>query len=174
MTIDKHFLFSGRTALIICGLLSFSALLFAYISQHFFGYQPCILCVYQRAPFWAIVMIACVFSVINNQKIQILGLILAMLAFVINTGIAFFHSGVERKFWKGFEECSSNLDSTGVSLDQLKQMITETPLARCDEIAWEFLGVSMANYNVLFCSAMALYCFLALEHVLKEKNDNKN
>lgn len=158
------FIHSLKGALILCGLLSFSALLFAYISQYFFGYQPCILCVYQRAPFWAIMMIACVASVIDNNKFKVCGLGLISFAFVINTGIAFFHSGVERHFWKGFEECSSDLDSTGMTLEQLKQMITQTPLARCDEIAWEFFGVSMANYNVLFCLAMALYGLTVLRN----------
>ncbi len=155
-------IYTTQGAIIISGILSLSALIFAYISQYVYGYQPCILCVYQRAPFWAIVMIALVASPLKNKKINTLGLTLITFSFAINAGISFFHSGVERKLWKGFEECATKLDSSALSLEELKNTLMQTPLARCDEIAWEIYGVSMANLNVLFCSALTIYCFTIL------------
>ena len=54
---EKFFLFLVLTLLLASSSL---ALCLAYISQYIFGYQPCILCLYQRIPFFIIVFLSAI------------------------------------------------------------------------------------------------------------------
>ena len=83
------------------------ALIGALISQYIFGYQPCILCIYQRIPFGVIILLSLT-ALILRKKILINKIIFAicLLAIFINILLAFYHSGVERKIFRGFSGCS--------------------------------------------------------------------
>ena len=49
-----------KGGLVILLLASTFALVFAYVLQFVFDYQPCILCLYQRLPFFAIIALSAV------------------------------------------------------------------------------------------------------------------
>src|SRR3990167_8373368 len=92
----------------------------AYISQYFFGMQPCQLCFWQRKPFWIIIVLASIFLVIPNlKKYQNWAIRIAVLLLLINSGIAFYHTGVEQKWFKGLDSCSS-ISKQPTSLEDLK------------------------------------------------------
>ena len=81
---------------------------------------------------------------------------------LFSTILAFYHVGVEQKYWLGPNSCS-NASIEGLTTDQLLDQIMNAPLVRCDEIAWEFIGVSMAGWNLFisFCLFLIwLYCYL--------------
>lgn len=82
------------------------------------------------------------------------------LTFSANAVIAAYHTGVERKWWKSFLEGCSTPDLSG-SIDDLMARIQAAPVTTCDAIPWvdPILGLSMANYNVLFCAALAAIAF---------------
>ena len=71
-----------------------------------------------------------------------------------NAGLSFYHIGVEQLFWQSPASCSGALDS-GLSSGELLDLLLATPVIRCDEIAWTFLGVSMAGWNMMFSLAQA-------------------
>ena len=121
-TIDQM-LNRPRIALIFIAFISLCALSFAYISEYFFGLQPCVLCIYQRVPFFIVLMIGFFGFVIHQNRICLLALGLSALAFFVNTGIAVFHSGVERKMWEGTDACGGADISTMTSLADLKASI---------------------------------------------------
>jgi disulfide bond formation protein DsbB len=74
----------------------------AYISQYVFGLQPCPLCFWQRKPFFAIIIVAVLFLIIPMlKKYQKLAIQIAVLLLIINSAIAFYHAGVEQKWFKG-------------------------------------------------------------------------
>ncbi|MFK7839020.1 MAG: disulfide bond formation protein B [Bdellovibrionales bacterium] len=156
-----------------CGIagVSFFALFAALYSEVVLDLQPCPLCIYQRIPF----LIGGVLGIIGlflRQRPKIVDSIigLAGLGFLVNSGIAFYHSGVERKWWESaVEGCNVNLDAllapeTEVSTQSILQDIMSAPTANCAEIPWEdpLLGLSMANYNVLLCFGIFVACVLSL------------
>lgn len=169
-TIDQM-LNRPRIALIFIAFVSLCALSFAYMSEYFFGLQPCVLCIYQRVPFFIVLMIGFFGFVIHQNRICLLALGLSALAFFVNTGIAVFHSGVERKMWEGTDACGGADISTMTSLADLKASILAAPVSRCDEMPWDFLGLSMANYNVIFCFILGIYCLIALRNGLKNDTE---
>ena len=93
-------------------------------------------------------------------------ILIGMMSMLISTVLAFYHVGVEQKYWLGPNSCT-NSSIEGLTTDQLLDQIMNAPLVRCDEIAWEFIGVSMAGWNGLisFCLFSTwFYCYLKINN----------
>ena len=153
------------TVTVFTGLFSASAgaLFAALYSQFALGLEPCVLCLYQRIPFFTVIGLSLVgLAVRNNPKAVKILIGLCALAFLTNAGIATYHTGVEQKWWVSDVEGCAVPDFTADP--SLIEKILTTPAAQCDVIAWAdpFFGLSMANYNVLFCLGLFLGCLVAL------------
>ncbi|WP_169567068.1 disulfide bond formation protein B [Sneathiella limimaris] len=150
-----------KSSLWIALLVSVLTLGAVFVAQYGFDLQPCVLCVYQRWPYAAVIAICLLAVLLKNQIAQIWFKLLAAIAFATTAGIAAFHVGVEQKWWKGTSSCSA--DSIPVkSLAELKAQIMAAPITKCDEIAWEMFGISMAGYNFLLAVVMVVFMLLSL------------
>lgn len=49
-----------------------------------------------------------------------------------------------------------------MSTDELMEQIMSAPLVRCDEVAWQMLGLSMASWNMLASLLLAVFWLMAL------------
>jgi disulfide bond formation protein DsbB len=156
----------GNERLALFGFAAFSAtaLGMAFISQYAYGLHPCVLCIYQRVPYALIILFGVLGLGLGRSSPRAIHIFtgLTALTFAANAIIAFYHTGVERKWWTSFLEGCSVPSLEGNITDVLAQ-IAATPVVRCDEIPWTdpVIGLSMANYNVLFCLALALAAFIA-------------
>ncbi|MBU6338450.1 MAG: disulfide bond formation protein B [Rickettsiales bacterium] len=132
---------------------SIAALCFAYISQYVFDMQPCVLCFYQRKPFFAIIALTSLTLIFfKSEKFKKISIYLCALLLLINIGIASYHVGVENKIFKGPTTCSASQNLNEITdLEELKIAINNTKAIKCDEPAFIFLGVSMAGWNVIYC-----------------------
>lgn len=146
---------SEKKSLILMLFAAFVALIFAYISQYIFGYQPCILCLYQRIPFFIIIIFAAV-GIVSKKFSKVL-LICCLLLLAINAGIAIYHVGVEQKIFAGPSVCSSSDLNNFDDIEELRRAITKTKAIRCDEPQFFFLNLSMAAWNFLYCATLTLY-----------------
>ncbi len=135
-------------------LSSAFSLIAAFTAQYGFGLRPCDLCLMQRVPFAINILLGGLAVWKPNLGRPLVSL--AGLAFLVNSGIAAYHSGVERKWWTGLSGCSTP-DMSG-SIEDLLKRIQETDVVRCDEIPWSLFGLSMANYNVFFCLGLGVLC----------------
>jgi disulfide bond formation protein DsbB len=79
----------------------------------------------------------------------------------VSVVLAAYHAGVEWRFWAGPGGCTANLD-TGGDLASLTDSLLATPIVRCDEVAWSFLGLSMAGWNSLFSLDIWLIALISL------------
>ena len=133
--------------------------------------RPCVLCVYQRYPY-AIIIILGIVGFIASYKNTTLGAVALSaisLSFFVNSIIAFYHSGVERKWWSSFLEGCSVPTLQG-NIDQiLTDIQSRAKAVRCDEIPWAdpLFGLSMANYNVIVCLALASICLISAVKILR-------
>lgn len=155
-----------QSAVFTCGtvaLLSFSALAAAFLSEAFLGLEPCILCIYQRYPY-AIALFLGLLGLALRKKLKAVAAILALcgITFLINSGIALYHSGVELHWWESFSE-SCTIFQFDTKKQSVLDNILSTPLGHCDQIAWKdpILGLSMANHNIAVCLLLALFCAMA-------------
>lgn len=132
------------------------ALSLAYISQYFFGLLPCNLCLYERKPFFAIIAICLLILVFfKDKKAKKFAIFLSLFFLLINASIAIYHVGVEQKIFKLSESCNSTIENY-TSMEELKKLLANAPLARCDDPQFFFLGLSMAAWNIFYCLAIIL------------------
>jgi disulfide bond formation protein DsbB len=146
-------------ACLLFAAVASAALGMAFIAEYVFGLLPCILCVYQRIPYAIVIALGILGALIAGKSPRAAGgaLGLISLSFLTDSVIAFYHSGVERHWWKSiFESCAAP-ELEGSITDVLAK-IQAAPAVRCDEIPWAdpIFGLSMANYNVVFCFGLAM------------------
>jgi disulfide bond formation protein DsbB len=135
------------------------ALVSAYISQFYFGMEPCPLCLYQRKPFFAIIALTALTPLFfKSEKARKKILFCCALFLLINCGIALYHVGVEQKIFLGLSGCSSDALDEITDLENLKATMLKTKAVRCDVPAFVFLRLSIAAWNALYC----FFLFIAL------------
>ena len=158
----KQIVSNEKLMFIGLAVLSAASLGMAFIAQFVFDLKPCNLCLIQRWPFVIIIAFGLIgYFLTNKPKIASLIMGLIGITFITNSVIAFYHSGVERHWWKSALEGCNVPKLEGSSEDILKQIQSITEAVRCDEIPWAdpILGLSMANYNVAFCLGLGLIAF---------------
>lgn len=144
------------------GVAAFS-LAAAYTGEYVFGLMPCILCLYQRIPFAIVVALSLTgLALRKNAKVASLVILLCAAAFITNSGIAFYHTGIEQKWWVAGPAGCAFTPGTETQERDLLETILSTPAKDCAEIAWQdpIFGFSMANLNVMLCLGMGLVCLI--------------
>ena len=117
-------------------------------SQYFGGLHPCEMCYWQRWPHAAAIVLAALAFTAPADSPRTRNLVLiAALAIAISGAIGVYHAGVEAKLWEGFTTCTAT--GRGLSTADLLKQISRTPLVRCDEVQFRFLGISMAGWNAI-------------------------
>ena len=144
-------------AALAVALLSAGALGFALVSQYAFGLAPCVLCLYQRLPYAAALALGVLALPWPAARPYLLAL--ASIALTGNAGIAAFHVGVEQHWWQGLSGCSGAAGAR--TLEEMRRLIQQAPIVRCDEVPWSFLGLSMAGWNVPASLALGFYAGIA-------------
>lgn len=154
-----------QNPLLILLLAAIGAITGAYISQYGFDFQPCILCLYQRKPFFAIIAVCAIALVfLKSPKQQKIALFLCSLLLITNIGIAGYHVGVEQKIFQGPTSCSpaNNLNEI-TNLEELKASLKKTRAVKCDIPAFLFLGISMAGWNFIYCLSLLVFALKKLK-----------
>ncbi|MDQ1899400.1 disulfide bond formation protein B [Paracoccus sp. WLY502] len=143
----------GRQLSLLAGAGS-AGLLIAALGFQAAGYAPCELCILQRWPHVAAIIVA----VLVWWTGWVRGLaILGMIAAGVAMGLAIYHTGVEWKLWQGPTHCSGTIGNLAtMSAQDLMDRLQSAPVVRCDEVAWRFLGLSMAAWNAVFSAGLAV------------------
>jgi disulfide bond formation protein DsbB len=146
-----------RTTAIAVLAASIAILLAAFAFQYLGGLHPCVLCLYQRYPYGVTIAAAAgaLAFAATGRSSPARGLMgLCGVAFLVGAATAAFHVGVEQHWWAGTSECGG-LAGEATSIDALKRQLLGQPVVRCDAVAWSFLGISMAGWNVLLSMALS-------------------
>lgn len=140
-----------RDWIILAGAGSVALLGGAFAFQHLGGMAPCKMCLWQRWPHGAAIVLAALALALPYAALILAGALSAL----TTAAIGLYHSGVEQGWWQGPTTCTSG-PIDGLSPQELLDQIMAAPLVRCDEIPWQMLGLSMASWN-----AVASLCFAA-------------
>lgn len=133
----------------------------ALLSQYWGGLAPCELCLLQRWP-WGVAITISLVTVLAGGRggLPWVAAVLA-LVFAAGTVFAFYHLGVEQKWFAGPSACTAS--ATGaMTLEQMKQQILGTAPVLCDRVQWSLFGVSLAGWNLLASLLMVAICAYAL------------
>lgn len=150
---------SNRNANCLAFLLPLALLGGALVSQYGFGLFPCEMCMWQRWPHLAAMVLALLALMLRSKSGSTALVVAAAIAILISGLIGGFHAGVEYGWWEGFTSCSTSIPAGGDILDS----IMNAPLVRCDVAPWSLFGVSLAGFNFLLSvsGAMAILIMVA-------------
>lgn len=146
----------GRVAAALVLAGSAALLMGALMFQYWGGLPPCPLCVLQRYFHVGVAVLAGAAFLAPDPRWRSFLLGLTALGLLGSAAMAFFHVGVEAKWWEGLSGCSG--DTLGTAPPDPTKMIQgaeQGPAVRCDEVPWSFLGLSLAGWNVVASLAMA-------------------
>ncbi len=165
------------SVLLLLTAISVFALTAAFVSEAFLGLEPCILCVYQRWPFAAVIGLGVIGLFLRNKgPVPQIMVGLSGLSMLINSVIATYHTGVEQKWWMSkVEGCT--IPSFGDTEPQsILENIMSAPTGNCAEIPWQdpLLGLSMANYNAMMCFGLFVLCAVSLVLSLKKRQTSSS
>lgn len=135
---------------------SVALLLGALAFQYIGGIAPCPLCIDQRWAHGVAIALGLLVLVWPRRGLAVL----AGFAVLVGAGIALYHTGVEQAWWAGPTTCTAP-DPGAVPAGELLDRILDTPVVLCDQIAWSWLGVSMAGWNAILSLAIAVLWFRA-------------
>lgn len=132
-----------KTLILLAAGGSAALLLGAFAFQYIGGMAPCTLCIWQRWPHGAAVLIGVLALLIGGRVWGYLG----ALAAATTAGIGIFHTGVERGWWEGLASCSAG-SIKGLSMAELLDPTANVAApVRCDAVPWEMFSLSMASWN---------------------------
>ena len=130
----------------------------ALLSQFWGGLAPCELCLLQRWPWDAAVVIAIIVLFAGGRVgLSWVALIFAIV-FAVSIAFAFYHVGVEQHWFAGPTACTSNSAGGTTTVEELKRQILGQQVVMCDRPAWTFHGMSLAGLNLLASLVMAAFC----------------
>lgn len=129
---------------------SAALLLGAFAFQHLGGLAPCKLCIWQRYPHAVAIVLGAIALLLPVPLLILLGAAAAL----SSAGVGLYHVGVEQGWWEGPTSCSAGAIG-GVDANDLFDQIMAAPLIRCDDIAWQFAGLSMAGWNTVMSLVLA-------------------
>ena len=140
-----------RPKLITIAIIAVIPLFIAYIAQYYLYIEPCRLCIYQRIPYWIILLTSAAVLLqkectLTIKKISYIILLLCILSSII---ISFFHIGVENNWFIYNSTCSLNISHT-YTFEQYKAAIEQAEPVLCNVKSNTFLGLTMPSYNFIY------------------------
>ena len=134
--------------LLLNGILVFSilSLLTAYFIQYALGHKPCNLCIIERIPYIAaIILISLIFILNKYQKIIS---ILILIFFIFGAVVSFYHFGIEQGFFSESLVCDLG-NSRPLNKEELLNQLKKTEIVSCKDVTFRFLGLSLATINTV-------------------------
>ena len=139
---------SKNNKLILYGVLIFCilSLSIAYFIQYVFGHKPCNLCLIERIPYIASVILISFIFIINRFE-KIISIII-LLFFIFATIVSFYHFGIEQGFFSESLVCDLG-NNTDLSKEQLLKQLESSSIVSCKDVTFRILGLSLATINTI-------------------------
>ena len=139
---------SKGNKLILNGVLIFSilSLSIAYFIQYVLGHKPCNLCLIERIPYIASIILISFIFVINRFE-KIISIIILLL-FVFATIVSFYHFGIEQGFFNESLVCDLG-NNANLSKEQLLKQLKSSSIISCKNVTFRVLGFSLATINTI-------------------------
>jgi disulfide bond formation protein DsbB len=127
-------------------ILSVFALSAAYFVQYILGHEPCNLCLIERIPYLAAIILISLIFILNKYE-KLISLIVGLF-FIFGAAISFYHFGIEQGFFKESLVCDlDNNDEISSAQNLLKQL--EKKIISCKDVTFRVFGLSLATLNTI-------------------------
>ena len=134
--------------LLLNGILVFSilSLSIAYFIQYVLGHKPCNLCIIERIPYIAAIILISLIFILNRYQKIISSLILIF--FIFGAVVSFYHFGIEQGFFSESLVCDLG-NSRPLNKEDLLNQLKKTEIVSCKDVTFRFLGLSLATINTV-------------------------
>tara|TARA_B100002052_G_scaffold153826_1_gene140202 strand:+ start:252 stop:731 length:480 start_codon:yes stop_codon:yes gene_type:complete len=134
--------------LILNGILAFSilSLSIAYFIQYILGHKPCNLCIIERIPYIAGIILISLIFILNRYQKLISSLILIF--FVFGAVVSFYHFGIEQGFFSESLICELS-NNEPLNKEELLNQLKKVEIISCKDVTFRFLGLSLATINTI-------------------------
>ena len=134
--------------LLLNSILVFSilSLSIAYFIQYVLGHKPCNLCIIERIPYIAAIILISLIFIINKYEKIISSLILTF--FIFGTVVSFYHFGIEQGFFSESIVCDLG-NSQPLNKEELLNQLKKADIVSCKDVTFRFLGLSLATINTI-------------------------
>jgi len=136
-------------------------LLVVYYLEYLLDLKPCILCIYQRIPYFFAIFLAIIFLFLEDYKFQKIFYYLYSITFLLSLLLAIYHFGIENNFWSAFTSCEIN-DSYIKDKSNLKEYLLEKEFVSCSKVNFSLLGISLVGYNIIISLFLLILSLLKL------------
>tara|TARA_B100000963_G_scaffold353488_1_gene368229 strand:+ start:1130 stop:1603 length:474 start_codon:yes stop_codon:yes gene_type:complete len=152
---------SKTNKLILNGILIFSilSLSIAYFVELILLHKPCNLCLIERYPYIAAIILISLYFIINKFEKPIFFIILLM--FIFGSVISFYHVGIEQGFFNESFVCDLN-DTKDLSKENLLKQLEESTPISCKNVTFRLFGFSLATINTIISIILSAIMFKIL------------
>ena len=134
--------------LLLNGILVFSilSLSMAYFIQYVLGHKPCNLCIIERIPYIAAIILISFIFIINKYEKIILSIILIF--FIFGAVVSFYHFGIEQGFFSESLICELT-NNNPLNKEELLNQLKKAEIISCKDVTFRFFGLSLATINTI-------------------------
>ena len=136
--IYKYFIY----IFVINFLVISSALFIEYILK----VKPCALCIYERYPYYLILLFSALFFLKNNWKNELM--ILIIITSVVSFFLAGYHVGIEYGLINELSSCKTEVGKN-ISKDILLKELQSKLAPSCKEVGFKLFGLSLDSINII-------------------------
>jgi len=137
-------------------IFSMSALISAYFIQYILGHEPCNLCLIERVPYFAAVILITLIFIFNKYE-KFFSLIVGLF-FIFGSIVSFYHFGIEQGFFNESLVCDlGNSNKATSAQDLLKQLEKKT--VSCKDVTFKLFGLSLATFNTIISLILSAIMF---------------
>ena len=139
---------SIKSKFILNAVLIFSvfALVTAYFVQYILNHEPCNLCLIERIPYLASIILISLIFILNKYE-RIISLIVSLF-FIFGTIVSFYHFGIEQGFFSESFVCNLGSNNEATSTQDLLKQLEKTTVS-CKDVTFKILGISLATFNTI-------------------------
>ena len=149
--------------LLLNGILAFSilSLSIAYFIQYVLGHKPCNLCIIERIPYIAAIILISLIFILNRYQKIISSLILIF--FIFGAVVSFYHFGIEQGFFSESLVCDLG-NSQPLNKEDLLNQLKKTEIVSCKDVTFRFLGLSLATINTVISLILSGIIFKVIKN----------
>ena len=149
--------------LLLNGILAFSilSLSIAYFIQYVLGHKPCNLCIIERIPYIAAIILISLIFILNRYQKIISSLILIF--FIFGAVVSFYHFGIEQGFFSESLICELT-NNNPLNKEELLNQLKKAEIVSCKDVTFRFLGFSLATINTIISLALSGIMFKVIKN----------
>lgn len=121
-------------------------ILSALFIEFFLKVKPCILCIYQRYPYYIITFLSLIYFL--KKDLKILLILLIILTSLVSIILSTYHVGIETGLIEETTSCKTSLNNN-LSKDAILKQLESNLASSCKEVNFKLFGFSLASINII-------------------------